>query len=326
MYFSKVFIFCPANVTTGGPELLHQFASKLQEKGVTAFVVYYPFEAKADTPEQYRHYQVRVGAAEQIDSRSLVILPETATKISGMFSNNNVAIWWLSVDNYFGCPPNSYGIKKIKHLIAMLCRKKMAIRKMGNFIHLHQSEYARALLAENSIDSMQLTDYLSITHFESKMKLDISNKEKIITYNPKKGFEITQKLINKLPFFKFIPLINMSSTEVSETLSKAMIYIDFGNHPGKDRLPREAALANCCIITGKRGSAKNSIDLSIPERFKIDEHDSGFIHRFQHLCDDIFNDFQSEWYFFESYRNSIYYEPMCFDKNVEVFIDKYIRS
>ena len=27
------------------------------------------------------------------------------------------------------------------------------------------------------------------------------------------------------------------------------IYLDFGYHPGKDRMPREAALFNNCIIT-----------------------------------------------------------------------------
>ena len=29
------------------------------------------------------------------------------------------------------------------------------------------------------------------------------------------------------------------------------LYIDFGGFPGKDRLPREAVMHDCCIITGK---------------------------------------------------------------------------
>ncbi len=39
--------------------------------------------------------------------------------------------------------------------------------------------------------------------------------------------------------------------------------LDFGNHPGKDRLPREAAIPGCCIITGKCGSSGNNIDIII---------------------------------------------------------------
>ena len=32
------------------------------------------------------------------------------------------------------------------------------------------------------------------------------------------------------------------------------VYIDFGHHPGQDRLPREAVQCGCVVITGTRGS------------------------------------------------------------------------
>ena len=51
-----------------------------------------------------------------------------------------------------------------------------------------------------------------------------------------------------------------------------MLYIDFGNHPGKDRLPREVALNGCCVITGRRGAAKNDVDIPIPNGYKFDEN------------------------------------------------------
>ena len=54
-------------------------------------------------------------------------------------------------------------------------------------------------------------------------------------------------------------------------MSSAKVYVDFGGHPGKDRLPREAALCGCCIITGLRGSAANEVDVPIPARFKLDD-------------------------------------------------------
>ncbi|MCU5774290.1 hypothetical protein N5923_15195 [Erwiniaceae bacterium BAC15a-03b] len=324
MSFSNVFVCCPANTTTGGPELLHQFVNKLQGKGVDAYILYYPFDLNADTPNQYKHYHAKVATLDKVKSTSLVILPETATKLAEMFPSDNVAIWWLSVDNYFGCSPKSFGIAKIKHVASLICHKKLSFRKMRNFIHLHQSEYAKILLAENNISSLQLTDYISGAHFASKNELNINEKKKLITYNPKKGFEITRKLIDKLPEFDYVPLINMSPSEVNKTLASAMIYIDFGNHPGKDRFPREAALANCCVITGRRGSAQNNIDLPLPDKFKIEESDPDFIAHFEVLCRSIFDDFANEWLHFHEYRESIQNENNSFEKNVEEFITKYV--
>ena len=80
-------------------------------------------------------------------------------------------------------------------------------------------------------------------------------KENIILYNRSKGYHLTKKIIKRLPEFTFIPLINCTREQLSALFSKSKIYIDFGNHPGKDRMPREAALNNCCIIVGKNGAA-----------------------------------------------------------------------
>lgn len=54
-------------------------------------------------------------------------------------------------------------------------------------------------------------------------------------------------------------------------MSKSKVYIDFGNHPGKDRIPREAAISGCIVITGKRGAAAFAEDVCIPETYKFDE-------------------------------------------------------
>ncbi|NNS07613.1 hypothetical protein [Erwinia sp. JH02] len=326
MNFSSVYICCPANVVTGGPELLHQFASKLQDNGVDSYLIYYPFEHNFDTPKQYKHYNVRVATLGSVKNDSLVVLPETATVLAKKFSHQQLAIWWLSVDNYYGCPPESFGLPKFKHLAALVRNKKLSINKMKGFIHLHQSEYARLLLAKHNIHSMQMTDYISSFHFRSETKNSLENKKKIISYNPKKGVEMTRKIITACPEFTFVPLENMTAQEVNETLSNSMIYIDFGNHPGKDRFPREAALANCCIITGRRGSAKNMIDVSIPERFKLDENDDNLIDIYKKMCNKIFKDFSIQIEAFEKYRESIKSEGERFEQNVNEFMRKYIIS
>ena len=47
--------------------------------------------------------------------------------------------------------------------------------------------------------------------------------------------------------------------------------MDFGFHPGQDRLPREAAILKNCIITNKEGSAAIFQDVPIADEFKFNE-------------------------------------------------------
>ena len=46
-------------------------------------------------------------------------------------------------------------------------------------------------------------------------------------------------------------------------------YIDFGPHPGMDRLPREAALAGCVVVTNREGAANFDEDTPLPSQFKF---------------------------------------------------------
>lgn len=55
-------------------------------------------------------------------------------------------------------------------------------------------------------------------------------------------------------------------------MDESMIYIDFGEHPGKDRIPREAAMRDLIVITGRDGAAVNDVDVSIPKKYKIDRN------------------------------------------------------
>jgi hypothetical protein len=50
-------------------------------------------------------------------------------------------------------------------------------------------------------------------------------------------------------------------------------YIDFGPHPGMDRLPREATLARCVVITNREGAANFEEDVPLPSEFKFAQFD-----------------------------------------------------
>ncbi|MBQ3442412.1 MAG: hypothetical protein IJG33_04115 [Selenomonadaceae bacterium] len=113
-------------------------------------------------------------------------------------------------------------------------------------------------------------DYLNQTFLTRAAQVDLSKKENIVAYNPKKGFEVVKLFIADAPDIDWRPIENMTPAQVQELLASAKVYIDFGNHPGKDRIPREAAVSGCVVLVGKRGAAINDIDISIPAEFKFD--------------------------------------------------------
>ena len=143
-----------------------------------------------------------------------------------------------------------------------------------------------------------LGDYLTGVHHA----LTPQTRKNIIAYNPKKGGEISKKLIKGLPDFNFVPIAGMSASDVHALLSLVKIYMDFGHHPGKDRLPREAAIAGACVITGLRGAACNSIDIPILEKYKIDSEKTDFVNAFGYRAREIFSQFELASRDFDYYR------------------------
>lgn len=319
MKSKSVYVCCPGGSVTGGPELLHQFVDELRLNNIDAKILYYPFDKKFDIPDAYIKYNVTQGQVDAVSSSALVVIPEVATSLAKDFPNNQISIWWLSVDNFFGFKGVSPLKEKLKNLKRIVFRKRMMLCEMKSFIHLTQCQYASLFLSNNRITSYPLTDYLNQTHLDQCY--DNTKRQMIIAYNPKKGIKVTQKLMDALPNIRFIPIQNMTALQVKELLQTAMLYIDFGLHPGKDRFPREAAMAGCCIITGRRGSAANSIDVPILQKYKLDENSRSFVGDFKKLVDFIFTNFDVASLEFESYREIIKNEPMLFKLQVKDFIN-----
>ena len=159
-----------------------------------------------------------------------------------------------------------------------------------------------------------LSEYLNEEFL--KTQIDLSKKENIVAYNPKKGFAFTKKIIKKAKDVKFIPLINMSRDEVIKTLQRAKVYIDFGNHPGKDRIPREAAILGCCVITGKRGSAAFFEDVSIPNEYKFKDREENIPNIIDKIK-DCFENYEERYKDFEYYREVIKNEPQKFIEDLK---------
>lgn len=110
---------------------------------------------------------------------------------------------------------------------------------------------------------------------------------------------------------------------MSNLLLKSKVYIDFGNHPGKDRIPREAAISGCCVITGLRGSAKYYEDVPINNEYKIKDSEDNIIEIINKI-QNIFENFEENYLNFEEYRKYILNEEKVFNQNVKYIFNKII--
>ena len=202
-----------------------------------------------------------------------------------------VILWWLSVDNlyynskkflslgdYFKWNP-VYALEIIFYRMGCLLLKKeflfsknisIEYLKERSNLNCYQSEYARNfLIGKGFSELLPLSDYIN-TEFVSRIEAEVKKREDIVLYNPKKGFEYSRKLMKLAPHIKWLPLQGMNRDQMMATFRKSKLYIDFGFHPGKDRIPREAALNGCCVITGLEGSARFFEDVPIIDEYKID--------------------------------------------------------
>jgi len=315
----KVFVCCPGGSVSGGPELLHQLVDSLRSLGCEAYISYYPFGSSFDRTSAYLKYDAPVAKIED-NSLNTVVLPEVVTRFARHINYAKVAIWWLSVDNYYGVLRNNF-LDDIFGFVKEFLKGRLRISEMQGYNHYAQSFYAKDFLSSKGINAVSLTDYLGQVHLDQNPSVD--GRVDSILFNPKKGVKTTQKLISNNPDINFVPLINMTSSEVSAALSKAKIYIDFGHHPGKDRFPREAAVAGCCVVTGRQGSANNDFDLVISKKYKLDEYSSSFLNDFRCLANNIFNNYESCFNDFSSYRERIKEEPKEFHEQVKrIFMNR----
>ncbi|MEF3281014.1 MAG: hypothetical protein K6357_08650 [Elusimicrobiota bacterium] len=273
---TKIFVACPANRITGGPEALHQLVHELTNLGFDAYMFYYDRNKNLDpVAEDYKGYNNKFVEEIEDDYNNILVVPETKTELLYNYYSIQKVIWWLSVDNHFGFLNSKNKLKKmiksILYYLHIYPRQIYRFSKKEKIIHFVQSEYARQMLKNKSINNIFfLGDYLNNLFIERQINNINTKKEDIVVYNPKKGIEFTKAIIEEAKDIKFVPIENMTRDEVANLLSTAKVYIDFGNHPGKDRIPREAAISGCCVIVGKNGSAKFYEDVPIEDEFKYD--------------------------------------------------------
>ncbi|MDR1320382.1 MAG: hypothetical protein LBK56_03005 [Gracilibacteraceae bacterium] len=314
---SVIYIICPARAYTGGPELLHQLCYKLRQYGYDSRMIYvdipdigipgspmiHPNLAKYGNPVS----QEFADAPENI-----VVAPETLPWLLESATRGVSVLWWLSVDNY-------------SKSVAVLAYPHEKLLENPRLVHFVQSEYARDFV-ENTLGVeakkvCYLADYLREEYFlPPDLSFSASARLPFVLLNPQKGVEFTNKLLqtaakNNSHSIKWVPLAGYTPEQMAVLMRVSSLYIDFGPHPGMDRIPREAAACGCCVVTGRDGSAAYAADVPIPDMYKIDAAEEN-IPRILDLIYHIVADYDRHIGAFAPYRQFVAAQEARFEKDM----------
>ncbi|NDY93711.1 hypothetical protein [Ideonella livida] len=266
----KVHVLCPASSVTGGPEALHQFVDAGQQLGFDIGMVYLPEDDPDPTPAVFRLYAPRIWRDLADAPGNAVVVPETGTAQLLSLRHATRVHWWLSVEHF---QLRAEAMRQAQGGGASAASPlDFVFDPRFGVVHLTQSEYARQWVERQGAPALMLTDYIRDEIVERARRLRTGPKDPLVAYNPKKGLEFTQRLMAASPpDITWVPIENMSPAEVAALLGRARAYVDFGPHPGRDRIPREAVLCGCTVITNTQGSAANGVDVPLPPSLKFDE-------------------------------------------------------
>ena len=254
--YMEILAVCPANCMTGGPEAIHTLVSEMNQlEDVRARIWYWDVQSMDPCPEEYKAYHCEYVTEVAPDFQGVVIVPEIWANRVLDLPGKLKAIWWLGVDAYANWTPGP---------------EQGAFLQDNTIIHMTQSQYAYKFLESLGVQRLIMCgDTVNKDFYED---YEETERADTVLYNPAKSNLFMRRLLNECKDIIFKPITGMTRRQVIDTMRGSKLYIDFGDFPGRERMPREAVLCGCCIITGKVGSAGH--DMDFPHRYKFESKDS----------------------------------------------------
>ena len=329
----QIFVLYHRGLRTGGPEALHQLVSTLRGLGEEAFLVAHPATAEKTRVGQYEIYDAPEAATVIDAPGNIVVVPETYIEDVFGYKYARKMVWWLSIDNsltfmaerLWRRTPGGI-IDKTRATIVPFLRmwkngdSPKQLGERSDIVHLVQSSYAWSFIASrlNTIPSL-LSDFTP--HSEFGRPDESKRNPRLVTYNPAKGADIIEAVKNICdPNIQWLPIQGMTRAEVINALQRCGIYLDLGHHPGKDRMPREAALSGALTVVARRGSGAYFADVPIPWEHKITPDDAE-VAKTAGVLPVLMDNLEREVRKQDAYRNAILSEQDRFTKEVaDVFI------
>jgi hypothetical protein len=334
---TTIYILAPANSASGGQEALHELGYYLGLENIRVMMAYYGSSGgQPPVHPRFSQYGIPFCSSEQIpdNANHVLICPEAATMQLYPFRNIRKVIWWLSVGFYRSSLRNFSLLKattsllkgdfsRVKNILSN--REKLFRFDDHSVIHINGSFYTADFVRRHGAEPNMMVqplglDFQRMVLNNPPQKFSAEKRQDVVLYNPAKGSRVMSRLIRHCTNLKFTPLKGFSTSELIELLQSSKLYVDFGKFPGPERLPKEAVVNGCCIITGCRGAAAFSGDVRIPEKYKIR---SGNIKSIHDLILSIFADYETHIQQFAEYRAMVYGLEKGFTNQIRNFFIPY---
>lgn len=289
---SQIFVICPCH-KTGGPEALHQLCNQANMLGFNASMVY----SSPCSDELYGEYKNLSIAFEKDITASpnestYIVIPEVYNPetFREAFPGKNIVFWWLS-----GNLPSENILDFLKNATAVM--------------NAGQSFYAMdRVYRKLHVEVKPLFDFTRADYIDYKSTIQ---RKKLVAFNPKKD-AVTEKVCESVGI-STLKIEHMNNSQMKDALASSMVYVDMGSHPGKDRIPREAAILGNVVITNMKGSAAFYNDVPISEKV-LNEEELGAVLK------DVLDNYDFYYRKQENYRKQILNENAEFDAQImEIF-------
>jgi hypothetical protein len=331
---SRILVIAPYYQWTGGVEALHTFASRASIIGHEAIMVYLDvnnfvrsgdlqlaIKPRSGLSDRYGDYNI-ASVDSLPTSYDRVLIPEIYPFLAGYFGfSENTILWWLSADNYFISQQQLYDSRD---RLSKSFDFFPTFDDLSNCTNIFQSRHAKNVVSmkmQLNHDYMLLTSPLNHRFRDQAFRPTLANRNRDVLFNPVKNGHIYDYLKPLLPEVKLVPIQGMTTGEIVERLRAAKIYLDLGTHPGRDRLPREAATQGCCITVSNTGAAAVYEDYPFSENYKLDiDNIQTLPDRLREVYRRICNQHSETYADFEEYRHFISGESERFDSALQALL------
>lgn len=262
---------------TGGPLAIHQAAAKIRDLGGQAGMIYirnsksrsaFKFQSGAIAGNLNYFGRKRISnelrsygfpTNQEFSIHDHFVVPEAFPELAFQLLQvgcRKVSIWWLSVDNFPLQQLNTLQSQSLLKRCGHLCQSVYAF----DFVKRHGGQNISMLS-----DEIDLSVPREIPQTQNR-KIDFC-------YLPNKAIGADEILEDLSRQFTIKPLKGLSRAQIKETLLDSKIFLDFGHHPGKDRVPREAALCGAIPVVRREGAARFKADVPLIDELLIETHD-----------------------------------------------------
>ena len=327
---SRIYVFCPSYLVSGGPDALHQIVYYLRKINLDAHIVYVDLRKKKyQVPKCYQEYvgENDYGLISEVidDGDSIIICPETLTFLLDGFQLAQKYVWWLSVNND---TERSSFFEKLKILFRKLSPRQIVKQlkknnKWLNFkyflnhkkfdfntadekiIHLCASYYAYDYVKKNNAAKQYLCIEPISKFFLENLPSEMNRDRKdIVIYNPAKNYKFTKRIIRHCKGIQFLALSGYSQNELLNLYRNSKLYIDFGSFPGAERIPKEAVINGCCVMTGRNGASDYYNDVPLCDELKMDSKLEN-LEAIKEKINSILTDYDRYYGLCEEYRTTV---------------------